>query len=432
MMPEADAALVKGLQGLLRAGDTLWWGQATAEPLTLTRALVKNRHALAQGGRLRVFVGIGGSDTLKPEQADVIDFFGYAAGGPHKALAQAGVLDIVPCHYSHLPDLICQKRLPADVVLLQVSPPDEQGRYSLGLVHEYLTTALEEARVVIGEVNPAIPWTYGSVYLNAADFALLVKSEHAPVETERANPGALEQAIAQHIADHVQDGATLQVGVGKIPDAVLSALHGRRDLGLHSGAIGDGIAQLAEVGVLTNARKGIDVGLGIAGILMGGERLRRWAHRNPALQLRGTDYTHHPEVLASLNQLVAINSAVEVDLTGQVNAEVAGGVYVGAVGGAVDFLRGAARSRGGVPIVALPATAKGSSRIVAQLSGPVSTPRCDAGLIVTEYGVADLRGQTLSSRVRRMLDIAAPEHRADLERQAHEGLRRCGATFVQG
>lgn len=424
------SAWVDRLQNLLRAGDALWWGQATAEPLTLTRTVTGHRHALAQGGRLKVFVGIGASDTLQPEQADVIDFFGYAASGSHRKLAQAGVLDIVPSHYSHLPKLIRTGTLPADVVLLQVSPPDARGRYSLGLVHEYLTAALEKARVVIGEVNPAIPWTHGSVHLKASDFALLVDAEHAPIEAESVAPGPIEQAIASHIAAHVPDGATLQVGIGKIPEAVLAALHGRRDLGLHSGAIGDGIAALAEAGVLTNARKRIDSGLGIAGILMGGERLRRWAHCNPALSLRGTDYTHHPEVLASLNQLVAINSAIEVDLTGQINAEVAGGVYVGALGGAVDFLRGAARSKGGLPIVALPATAKGATRIVAQLSGPVSTPRCDAGLIVTEHGVADLRGQTLARRVQRMLDIAAPEHRAELERQAHDALRRCGAAFA--
>jgi len=430
MPPKSGTPIAARLQGLLRAGDTLWWGQATAEPLTLTRALVAHRHALARDGRLRVFVGIGGSDTLQPEHADVIDFFGYTASGPHKALAQAGVLDIVPSHYSHLPGLIREGVLPADVALLQVSQPDAQGRFSLGLVHEYLTAVLEKARVVIGEVNPAIPWTYGSVHLQASDFALLVDAEYAPIDADRTAPGVTEQAIAAHIAAHVQDGATLQVGIGKIPEAVLSALHGRRDLGLHSGAIGDGIAQLAEAGVLTNARKSIDTGIGIAGILMGGERLRRWAHRNPQLALRGSDYTHHPEILASLNQLVAINSAVEVDLTGQVNAEVAGGVYVGAVGGAVDFLRGAARSRGGLPVVALPATAKGATRIVAQLSGPVSTPRCDAGLIVTEHGVADLRGQPLSRRVQRMLDIAAPAHRADLERQAHALLRRCGAAFA--
>jgi acyl-CoA hydrolase len=291
-------------------------------------------------------------------------------------------------------------------------------------VHEYLTAALEKARVVIGEVNPSVPWTHGSVHLRASDFALLVDAEHPPIEAERTEAGAVDVKIARHIAAHVQDGATLQVGIGKLPEAVLSALHGRRDLGLHTGAAGDGVVALAEAGVLTNARKGRDVGVGIAGILIGSERLRRWANDNPALALRGTDYTHDPEVLASLNQLVAINAAIEVDLTGQVNSEVAGGVYVGGVGGAVDFLRGAARSRGGVPIVALPSTAKGATRI-----GPVSTPRSDAGLIVTEHGVADLRGQPLSRRVQRMIDIAAPEHRATLEQQAHEALRRCGAVF---
>ncbi len=423
------SALAERLQALIRPGDTLWWGQAAAEPLTLTRAVVQQRHALAQGRRLRVFVGIGASDTLQPGQADAIDLFGYAAGGPHRALAQAGVLDILPSHYSHLPGLIRAGVLPADVVLLQVSPPDAQGRYSLGLVQEYLPAAIERARVVIAEVHPDVPWTHGGLHLQASDFALLIDAEHPPLDQSRSAPGPVEQAIARHVAGWVEDGATLQLGIGNLPEAVLAALHGHRDLGLHSGAVGDGIAALAEAGVLTNARKSLDTGIGIGGILMGGERLRRWAHRNPQIELRGTDYTHDPEVLAASHKLTAINAAIEVDLTGQINAEVAAGCYVGAVGGAVDFLRGAARSKGGLPIVALPATAKGKTRIVAQLSGPVSTPRSDAGLIVTEHGVADLRGQTLSRRVRRLIDIAAPEHRADLERQAHDTLRRCGAVF---
>lgn len=423
------SVLAERLQALIRPGDTLWWGQATAEPLTLTRAVVQHRHALARGGRLRVFVGIAASDTLRPEQADAIDFFGYAAGGAHRALADAGVLDILPSHYSHLPGLIHGGVLPADVLLLQVSPPDGEGRYSLGLVREYLPAVLDKARVVIAEVNHAIPWTHGGPQLQAGDFALLVDAEQPPLDMARGAAGAAEQAIAGHIAARIEDGATLQLGVGNLPEAVLAALHGHRDLGLHSGAVGDGIAALAEAGVLTNAKKSIDQGVGIGGILMGGAQLRRWAQRNPALQLRGTDYTHDPEVLAASHRLAAINAAIEVDLTGQINAEVAAGCYVGAVGGAVDFLRGAARSRGGLPIVALPATAKGKSRIVARLSGPVSTPRSDAGLIVTEHGVADLRGQPLARRVRRLIDIAAPEHRADLERQAHETLRRCGAAF---
>jgi acyl-CoA hydrolase len=424
-IPELEARL----QALLRAGDTLWWGQAAAEPQTVTRAIVRHRRALAQGGRLRVFACIGSSDTLAPEQADTIDFFGCVTGGTHRALAQAGVLDILPAHYSQLPGLIRSGVLAADVTVLQVSPSDEHGRYSLGLANEYLAAAAEKARVVIGEVNPAVPWTHGGPQLVDGDFDLLVDAMHPLPEPERAEPGPTERAIAAHIAGLVQDGATLQVGIGKLPEAVLSALNDRRDLGLHTGAAGDGIVPLVEAGVLTNARKGRDMGVSVAGILMGGERLRRWAHRNPALAVRGTDYTHAPEVLAGLNQLVAINAAIEVDLTGQVNAEVAGGVYVGGVGGAVDFLRGAAQSRGGLPIVALPATARGATRIVAQLSGPVSTPRCDAGLIVTEFGVADLRGQPLSRRVQRMLDIAAPQHRAELELQAHRVLGRQGIAF---
>lgn len=418
------------LQALIQPGDHVWWGQATAEPRKLTQTLVQHRHQLAQGGRLGVFVGLGLSDTLQPEHADVFDFCGYAASGPHRALAKAGVLDIIPSHYSHLPGLIEQGLIPVDVVLLQVSPPDSKGRYSLGMAQEYLPAALTKARVVIAEVHADVPWTYGGIYLRAEDFDLLVPGGLSLLNMERSAPGSAEQAIAQHIAQRVEDGSCLQLGVGNLPEAVLTALRQHRDLGLHSGAIGDGIADLAEAGVLTHARKNIDPGVGTAGILMGGPRLRRWAHSNPHLQLRSTDYTHNAQVLASIDRLVAINSAIEVDVTGQINAEVAGGVYMGAVGGAMDFLRGAARSKGGLPIVALPATAKANSRIVAQLSGPASTPRADAGLIVTEYGVADLRGQTLSRRVRRMVDIAAPEHREALERQAHSLLRQSGAVFV--
>ncbi|WP_027014391.1 acetyl-CoA hydrolase/transferase family protein [Comamonas composti] len=421
--------LTARLQALLRPGDSLWWGQATAEPLTLTRALVQHRHALAQGGRLQVFVGLGLSDTLQPAHADVLDFLGYAASGPHRALAQAGVLDIIPAHYSQFPPLLERGALSADVVFLQVSPPDSLGRHSLGQVREYLPAAMACARVIVGEVHPDVPWTTGGPYLQAGDFDLLVDSDTALPDMARTAPGAAEQTIAAYIASLVEDGSCLQLGVGNLPEAVLAALRQHKDLGLHSGAIGDGVVALAEAGVLTHARKNIDPGVGTAGVLMGGARLRQWAHHNPQLQLRDTGYTHHPEVLAGMDKLVAINAAIEVDLTGQINAEVAGGVYMGAVGGAVDFLRGAARSKGGLPIVALPSTAKAHSRIVASLSGPVSTPRADAGLIVTEHGVADLRGQPLSRRVRRLIDIAAPAHQEHLEREAHGLLRQCGAAF---
>ncbi len=422
--------LAEQLQSLIRPGDALWWGQLTAEPLTLTRALVQQRHAIAQGGRLRVFVGMDASGTLAPEQADVFDFFGYAGGGAHRKLAQAGLLDIVPCHYSQLASAIRAGHLPADVVLLQVSAPDEHGRHSIGSACEYLPAAIERARVLLAEVHPEVPFTHGGPTFAAHDFDLLIEAGYAPLTMPRSAAGAVEQAIARHVAGLIEDGATLQLGIGALPNAVLDALHGHRDLGLHSGAVLEGVVALAEAGVLTNARKSRDAGVSVGGILLGGAPLRRWAHRNAHLALRESDYTHDAQVLAESHKLAAINSAIEVDLTGQINSEVAGGVYLGAVGGAVDFLRGAARSRGGLPIVALPATARGASRIVAQLSGPVSTPRSDAGLIVTEHGVADLRGMGLSRRVQRLIAIAAPEHREQLQRQAHEALRRCGAAWL--
>jgi len=404
----------------IRPGDTLMWGQSSAEPVTLVRAYAAQRQAFA---RTRAVLGIGLSGVLDATHADAIDFVGYCGSGTNRKLAAAGVLDILPCHYSDLPALIRSGALRIDVLLLQVPPPDAQGRHSLGLAHEYLLAALDTARVVIAEVNDQMPWTCGERLLLPEEIDVRVDTSYPPLTAAAGPVGDRELAIATHVAALIEDGATLQCGLGAIPEAVLGALHGRRDLGVHSGTIGDAVIGLMEAGVVTNARKGRDLGVSIAGVLMGSHRLHRFAHHNAALQMRGTEYTHHPEVLASLSRFVAINSAIEVDLTGQVNAEIAAGTYVGAVGGAVDFLRGAQRSRGGVPVVALPSTAGAHSRIVATLSGPVSTPRCDAGVFVTEYGVADLRGLPLAVRMRRMLDIAHPAHRTRLEQEGFDANR---------
>jgi acetyl-CoA hydrolase len=409
----------------IRPGDTVLWGQANAEPVSLVRALAEQRHRFA---RTRVFLGVGLSGAMEPGLADAIDFLGYCGSGSNRRLAEAGLLDIWPGHYSDLPARILSGELRIDVLMLQVPPADASGRHSLGLAHEYLLAALATARVVIAEVNDQAPWTMGLHHLDRARIDASVTVSYAPLHSPSPASGPVETAIAAHAASLIEDRATLQCGLGAIPHAVLATLHERRDLGVHSGAVGDGVMALMEAGVVTNAHKGRDPGATIAGVLMGSTRLHRYAHRNPALQMRGTDYTHDPDVLASLPRLVAINSALEVDLSGQVNAEVAAGCYVGAVGGAVDFVRGAQRSRGGVPIIALPATAGAHSRIVATLSGPVSTPRCDAGVFVTEYGVADLRGLPLAARRRRMLDIAHPEHRARLEREAFTERRHPAAA----
>lgn len=396
----------------VRPGDLVAWGQCGAEPCTLTRALVEQRHTV--GGRFSVFVGAQWSDTLQATHSDAIDFIAYTGGGQNRALAQAGVLDILPSHYSQFDQLI-----DVDVLLVQVASADEHGRYSLSIAHEYLLPFLDHARVVIAEVNAQAPWTHGSRTLTADDFDVLIHTDCKPLESARSAPGEIERAIAHHAAAFVDDGATLQFGLGALPEAILATLADRRDLGVHSGMFGDAAADLQARGIITNARKSIDRNVSIAGVLMGSERVYRFAHRNFALQMRGTVYTHDIGVLSRIDRFVAINSALEVDLTGQVNAEAVNGRYVGAVGGGVDFLRGAAKSRGGVPIVALAACGREGSRIVAQLHGPVSTPRVDAGVIVTEFGTADLRGLTLARRVRKMIDIAPPEHRAELEVQAH-------------
>ena len=407
------------LSRFIRAGDTMVWGQSAAEPLSLMQAYVAQRHRFA---RTLVFLGIGGSNTLQPEHADAIDMTGYAAGGTHRALGMAGVLDAIPCHYSQIPQLMTAKRLPVDVVFVQVSPPNATGECSLGLANDYLQQAMRAARCVIAEVNDDVPFTPGAA-LRLADVDAWVQSDQPVVDVAGGKTGEAELAIAQHIASRIPHGATLQLGIGNLPDAVLQALQSHRDLGIHSGTIGDRVVDLVEAGVITNARKSIDAGITVTGLLMGGERTRRWAHNNPALRVAGTDYTHSASVLGQIKNLAAINAAIEVDLTGQVNAEVVAGKYVGAVGGAMDFLRAAAFSEGGLPIVALPSTARGQSRIVAQLSGPVSTPRADAGLIVTEHGVADLRGMGLRQRVHAMLAIAAPEHRDFLAASARPLLQ---------
>jgi acyl-CoA hydrolase len=403
--------LAPNFGALLRNGDTVMWGQASAEPLTLTRALVAQR---AQFGRLRLFMGVDTGRTFRPEHADYFDFVSYCGAGGNRQLAQTGVLDILPCPYSQIPQVLRSGRLKIDVVFVQVSPANAQGRYSLGAANDLLITALESARVVIAEVNAKVPFSSGERTLSEADIDLLVPAQYDPLEIPSGEASPVEGRIAAHVASLIGDGATLQLGLGGVAETVLSLLSDRRDLGFHSGIMGDAVVALAQAGALTNARKGIDAGVSVTGLLMGTQRLYQFAHLNPSVQLRGTAYTHNAQVLRSIHQLVAINSAIEVDLTGQVNAEVASGVYMGAVGGAPDFLRGAHASKGGIPIVALPATANGRSRIVSSVSGPVSTARCDAGVFVTEYGIADLRGLTLKQRRLRMVDIAAPEHREAL------------------
>jgi len=374
----------------IRPGDGVVFGQACAEPQSLVEALVAQRAAYS-GATL--FMGVNWSGTVKPEHADHLRLTAYCGSGHNRALANAGVLDIHPHPYSQLGTLIRNRRIRADVVLVQVSPPNARGEYSLGLAAEYLVPALESCRAVIAEVNSRVPWTHSERLLKKADFAAVLESSREPVAFPYGSAGALEQAIARHAAPFIADGSTIETGLGALPDAVLRLLGDRRNLRIHSGSLGDGLVELMQRGVVLEAQ---------GGTLMGTRKLFDFARENPALRLRSTEYTHNPRVLAQIERFVAVNSAVEVDYTGQVNAEVARGSYLGAVGGALDFIRAANQSPGGVSLMLLPA-----ARIVEQLQGPVATPRSEAGVIVTERGAADLRGCTLRERIERMRKIAS-------------------------
>jgi len=406
------------LAGLIRPGDGVIWGQAAAEPQTLVEALVAQR---AEFSGARPFMGISYSGIVRPEHADHLRLSAYCGAGRNRALADAGVLDICPFPYSQFAALIREGRIRADVVLIQVSPPNASGEHSVGLAAEYLLPALQSAHSVIAEINDQVPWTYSDRVLRSDDIDLAVQTSRPLASAPRTEPGEIERRIAAHAAAYVPDGATLECGLGALPDAVLGALGERRNLGVHSGALGDALVDLMRNGVINNVRKPIDAGRSVGGLLLGSRKLFEFAHQNPALWLRSVEHTHDPRVLAQLPNFVAINSAVEVDLTGQVNAEVANGSYVGAVGGALDFIRAANQSPGGISLVVLPSSVGSKlSRVVAKLAGPVATPRSEAGVFVTEHGAADLRGRTLAERARRMIAIAHPAFREALERAARE------------
>ena len=372
------------LARVIRPGDAIVCGQACAEPQTLLELLVARREAL---GGCALFMGSSYSGIVQPAHVDHLRLSSYCGTGSNRALADAGVLDILPSPYSQLGALLRAGRLRCDVVFVQVSPPNARGEYSLGLAVEYLAPALEVCRAIVAEVNEQVPWTYTEPLLRADDFDLVVQTSRPPVVLDQGRPKALDLRIAGNAARCVPENATIECGIGALPNAVVAALRGRGGLRYHSGMVCDAVVDL-----------GLESCVGAA--LMGTPRLFEWARGNPKLRLCSSDVTHGPASLARLERFVAINSAVEVDLTGQVNGEMARGSYVGAVGGALDFVRAASQSRGGVSITVLPA-----ARIVERLSGPVSIPRSETGLVVTEHGVADLRGCTLAERERRLRAI---------------------------
>jgi acyl-CoA hydrolase len=410
------------LVGLVRPGDHLIWGQGTGEPVTITEAIVSERQVL---GPLSVFVGAAFSDTLRPEHTDVLRVSSYGTLGTTRHLADASALEIIPYRASRLGVAVERREIPCDVAIVQLSRSGPNGKPSLGVINDYIRVAMARARVVIAEVNERLPWTFGPEPPALDRIALTVETSRPVVEVKSKPPTAVDREIASHVVAHIEDGATLQVGMGGTIDAVLQCLNGRRHLGIHSGTIGDAVIDLIEKGVVTNERKPIDTGIAMTAAMFGSERMFRFADRNPALAVHPYEYTHSAAVLARLHNLVALNSAIEVDLTGQANAEMSGGRYLGAVGGQLEFMHAGTRSPAGCSIIALPSTAAGGtvSRIRANVD-VVTCPRSEVDFVVTEYGCAELRGQALRERIRRMIGIAHPDFREELERAAYPMLAR--------
>lgn len=421
-LPDPAPATSVHLARWLRDGDRILVGQGSGEPAVLMRLLSA---AARERARLTAIIGAtlgplgGAEDGLTFESCGAL---GTAAQVPAPALT------ILPLHYSQFIARIVDGRLPCDVVCVQLSPPDDQGRVFLGMGDLHLIDAARRARVVCAEINPHTPRMSGTQWPDDVPVHVAVTAAGAPLAPALGEATAEDHAIAAHIAGLVPDRAVLQLGIGRLPDTVARALKDHRDLGLHSGTLTDGVTALIQAGALTNAAKEIDAGLSVAGVIFGGPDCLNHVRLDPALEARPTGYTHAATTLTTLSRFHAINSAIEVDLTGQINAESAGGRRVGGTGGQVDFTRGAQGSPGGRAIVALPSTARGGavSRIVPRVSH-VTIARTDADTVVTEWGVAELAGYPLEERARRMIDIAAPQFREDLSRSWHdEGRARHG------
>lgn len=412
------------LASLIRPGDAVIVGQAGAEPLTLTRALVEQADSL--GGAVDVFLGAVLSDTFARRLPANLRPGGYGImGGAAKGFASqpGSINNVVPTPYRELESAFGSRRLKADVVLLQLAPSPDGTRLSLGLANDYTIAAARQARCVIAEINPEAPWTPGTEIGDDLRIDVAVRAQCSPVQSPTMSAEDTERRIAAHVASVVPDRATIQTGIGALPDAILGLLSGHRDLGLHSGLIGDSAIALIESGAITNAHKKLDAGLSVTNTVGGTTRTHRHLHDNRAFAIRPAVYTHHPVTLAGLYRLHAINSALEVDLTGQSNTEHDGRGWRGGLGGLGDFIRSARMSEGGRGIIALASTSRdgSKSKIVAGTSrGQVTLARGDADMVITEWGIADLRDASFSERVKRMVAIADPRFRESLEREWRE------------
>jgi acyl-CoA hydrolase len=405
----------------VRSGHRVFVQGQAATPLALLEALAARAKELANVETVHLHLE-GPAPHADPAVAHAFRPNALFVGPNLRAAVNEGRADYTPVFLSEVPLLFRSGAMPLDVALVHVSPPDAHGYVSLGVSVDATVAAVQSARVVVGQVNPRMPRTLGDGAVHLSRFTALTAVD-APLPEHRASEGSpLEETIGRQVASLVEDGATLQMGIGAIPDAVLRALDGHKALGVHSEMFSDGVLPLLEKGVITNEKKKRQRGRSVATFVMGTRAVYDFVNDNPAVEFRDCADVNDTAVIRQQPRMTAINSAIEVDFTGQVVADSIGERIYSGVGGQMDFIRGASLSEGGKAIIALPScTSKGESRIVAQLKpgAGVVTTRAHVRFVVTEHGVADLTARSLRARVKALIAIAAPQHREGLEREAH-------------
>ncbi|WP_186428889.1 acetyl-CoA hydrolase/transferase family protein [Clostridium sp. BSD9I1] len=401
----------------IKSGDRLITGHAVGEPSILIDEMVANKESY-ENVEIVHMVAMGKAEYAQPGMEKYFKHNSIFIGGTTRDAVASGRGEFTPCFFSEVPKMFKQGYLPVDVALIQVSTPDEHGYCSFGVSNDYTKPAAESAKTIIAEVNDQMPRTMGDSFIHVSEIDYMVEVSHPVIELKPPKIRDVEKAIGENCAALIEDGSTLQLGIGAIPDAVLLFLKDKKDLGIHSEMISDGVVELVEAGVITNKQKTIHPGKIVVTFLMGTKRLYDFVNNNPMVEMYSVDYVNDPCVIMQNNKMVSINSCVQVDFMGQVASESVGLTQISGVGGQVDFVRGANMCKNGKSIMAMPSTAaKGKvSKIVPLLDegAAVTTSRNDVDYVVTEYGIAQLKGKTLKDRARALINIAHPNFRPSL------------------
>jgi 4-hydroxybutyrate CoA-transferase len=403
---------------VVKSGDRIFISGNAATPTLLTNGLARRKDELHNVEVNHILV-LGEDPLSVPGMENHFRHNSLFVGSADRQAIQEGRSDYVPVHLSEIPGLFIDQIIPLDVAFVHLSQPDEHGFMSFGVECAASKAAAENAKLVVAQVNERMPRTLGDVFIHVSRVHKVVECSEPLKTIKEGGSSELERKIASHITNLVEDGATLQLGIGGIPDAVLALLEGKKDLGIHTEMVSDGVVKAIERGIITNQKKSLHAGKVVATFVMGSQNLYEYVHNNPLFEMHPCNYTNNPFIVSQNVKMVAINSAIEVDITGQVCSDSIGTRIYSGFGGQVDFIRGAGYSKGGKPIIALPSTAKNGdmSRIVPQLKlgAGVVTTRADVHYVVTEFGVASLHGRNLRQRAEALIAIAHPKFHDELQ-----------------